>query len=223
MYLRKFLMISASTLLFLTGCDLDPYYPNRLRGNIDDGVYTTKIGYFGSNEFEIEVPQAGNEYESVYLPTHEKYNLDYTFTSFGPMASDQGVYRVLVAKKNDMSLLQFKMEFMPIIIQIAAKGDEKQMALVKQVRTTANHRPAYFAVYKQELQSVYTYINNNQPGNVIYTHCFYFIDYGKYGVVIWVTSTTESGINGINKSNIRSVLQQKWWPLNRFVRSFGIV
>lgn len=223
MKLRALSILCLMTSL-LTGC-LDHWYPNELSGNLNNGIYTSKPrnGRIPSSDtYSVMVPQHYNFYETPMLYATEHSGKDYTYVVFGPSATDETVYRVMVINKHNLPMDFIREKYFPAFIDHADKGADRQMDKIYQTDTTVNGHPALYQVYRELKPSVYAYISQRQPGTQKYTHAVYFADYGKYAVIFWFQYYSDSSINQINDDNYKTIIRQKHLPQVMFLRSFTI-
>lgn len=213
--------------LFLTSCAPKALIPDdfrwkpKLYGNVKNGVYTTSVGRVpGRGRFSILIPQNRNRYEYIFLKPKEFYGHNYTSIVFGPTASDRNIYRTFVGLKYCSSLRTFRAIKFPMWAELVEKGYYRQMDKIYQEDIYVHGRPAIFEVYLQHVQGYYNYIGMYQPDEVTFTHAIYTIDYGHYGVILWIQASSGSGLDLVNDQNRYLMIDRLWEPQIRFVRNF---
>lgn len=217
---RSFLLtVAISILLIMTGCTTDPYYPNLLNGKVKQDTYTAHVGK-ANQTFTVTVPQTYNNHETMFLTANEVYRGNYTYLSLGPIPTDDTVYRLLVVDKGNQSLRAFQQAYLALFLNMGIKDVARQMDKVYQTTAWVNGHPAIYTVYNQIKRNVYLYYDDKQTNNMLITHGIYSIDYGRYGVMIWVQASSDSGINEINNTNQKAFRLTRWLPMYQFVRSF---
>lgn len=214
--------------LFMSGC-ARKYFPDMLLGTIKNGIYTTHIGknfgrfYKPGCNLNVMIPQMYKNYdEEHFMPTMERYGNNFTYVAFGPIASNATTYRILAVEKCAMPLWVFKDLYFPKIIALGAKADNRQMFKIYEERLKVDNRPALYEVYTQRIPGNYLYYSTRQTGDITLTHAFYYVDYGKYGVILWIQASTDSAMWGINDKNRCQMIKRTWLPQVWFVRSFYI-
>lgn len=218
------ILISLS-IFFVTACNpfppYCPFYPGKLY-EVKDDVYTAPIGQGGVDSMQMMVYPATADYEAIFMGSQEIFGRHYTYVSFGPVASDKTMWRILVADKCHMGMAFFKHKYLPMIIDYGARGFDRQMSFVYQRPITLNGFPGSFEVYTQTIPGPYMYYSREQPGDITLTHVFYIVDYGRYGVIIWIQANSDSGVNGVDRWNRYQLINNRWKPQMRFLRSFWI-
>lgn len=217
------LLIVLLSIFLLSNC-AKLFYPDSLCGEIRNGTYTTTIGRaFPPTYFNILIPQSSNLYELHYLVTQELYGANFTLVSFGPVATDETVYRIMVVNKKLMPLEVFKDIYFPYFIDLSARGFNRQMFRIYEDRYRYKGHDAIYEVYTQKIPGFFWYYGRHQQGPIILTHAVSFIDYGCYGVIFWIQTSTDSAINQVDRENRPQILNHNWWPQERFIRSFVIL
>lgn len=223
---RLILCALMALMLLLTAC-ARKYFPDMLLGTIKNGIYTTHIGknfgrfYKPGCNLNVMIPQMYKNFdEEHFMPTMERYGNTFTFVAFGPVASNATTYRVLAVEKCAMPLETFKNLYFPKMIALGAKADNRQMFRIHHEYLKVDNRPAYYEVYTQRIPGQYLYYSPRQTGDITLTHAFYYVDYGKYGVILWIQASTDSAMWPINHKNRYQMIQRTWRPQIWFVRSF---
>lgn len=209
----------------LSGCNLDHSFPYYLNGNLNNDTYqayTMKGRHYSRDSYTVVVPQSYNKFAEAYLQANEINGKNYTYLKLGPMSTDTTLYRLLIVRKCNLSMSEFKYRYFPLIVSFDARGDDRQMVKVAERNTSVNGHPALYEVYTQYKPGLYYYYSRHQPADITFTHAVYFVDYGKYAVIIWIQYNNESAFNGIDRENRAWIINETYKPQNWFLRSFTI-
>ena len=211
-------------LMLLAGCSsMGLPTMNAVKGKINNGIYNGKIGEQpGLGGFSVKVPQASNNYEFSYMQMKEEIGSDNTYVSFGPAAIDFSIYRVFIGVRDQVPFEKFKAQAIPMIAPFIAKSYGQPIYKIYQQDITYKGHPALYAVYTQHLPSYFDPIGMHQIEGVMLTHAIYYIDYGKYLVVLWAMGNSGGGSNAITDKSRSQMINRTWKPQLEFVNSFRL-
>ena len=211
-------------LMLLTGCSsMGLSSMNSAKGKINNGIYSGKIGERpGLGGFSVKVPQASSNFEFSYMQMKEQIGSDMTYVSFGPAAIDFSIYRVFVGVRDQVSFEKFKTQAFPAMASLIAESYGQPIHKIYQKDINYHGHPAQYAVYTQYLPSYFNPINMHQIEGSMLTHAIYYIDYGKYLVMLWSMGNSSSGSNAITDKNRSQMINRTWKPQVEFVNSFRL-
>lgn len=196
------------------------FYPHTLQGEVKNGTYTTKIGSGARCNFRVMVPQESNQYATHFICTKEFYRKKYSLISFGPSSTDDTIYRIMIVKNPHLPLWVFKKKYLPLIIDLVAKGYERHLNKIHEEPILFQGHETIYEVFTQQMESYDYYYSRNQPEDKILTHAFYFVNYGPYGIIFWIQASNHSPVNAVDHRTRWQMINRVWLPQARFMRSF---
>lgn len=184
----------------LAGCSA--FTSNELKGSVNHGAYTTKVGKRASlAKFSVRVPKAPTTYLG-FLNGKEIAGQYYTILRFGPFNEEKTVYRMMVSVKGKAPLWAFKERNWPLMQANVGKTQARQMKLISSTNTYVKSQAAISEVYEEQS------LGGEELDAVT------FVDYGKYGLIFWVQTGDQSA------ENRQLVMNGKWEPQMQFINSF---
>lgn len=195
---------------------------NNIKSKMQDGVYRSSVGTLpGLAQFSIRAPQADIRSEFIQMKTKEERFNDYTYLSFGPAAFDLTIYRAIVGVKDQLPFKVFKQKSIPMLAAIIQQAYKQPLTKRFEKELSFKGHPAIYTVFTQTIpEKVNLRLQRSAPQTL--THGIYFIDYGKYLVVLWTMGDSLSLKNKMDDSNISRMVNRVWQPELEFVNSFQI-
>jgi len=227
MHFRK--LAAAGSLAILSACapissqapSDDPNGPGFTVGSAQRGRYSAPIGMsFQTKQFSVAIPQARDAYEYLHMWRNDERSLNWSKAEFGPAALDGTIYRVTVGKKID-GFDSFIAKSLSESMALAKKTNGYSLHKLSEEAITVNGHPALFSVYEQIIpDSKNELLPSYNKG--MFSHAFYFINYGDTAAMLWIQTTSSAGVNAVDKITQRQMIQRLWEPQQYFVNSFKI-
>lgn len=204
-------IVALGCALILSGCATTPLNPAT---DLPHGYYTGKIGTQPNlGNFQVRAPQPLRNAPPEILTLNRQTGSDYTQVNIGPTFADPCAFSVRVELKSANNMTHTLMS-----------NQSRNMHMLAQKKVVVNGHPATYLVFASPGHDETSTSGNVTNVNITpsSTDGIYFVDYGKYNVIFWITAGNFDASQNSAAALQRQMINGTWGPAVEFVNSFKL-